>query len=59
MIKELEKKPCLLVVAEDENRLPLDESFNCQPVNYKGSCETTQTEEETVGTYLRFMRQSS
>lgn len=59
MIKELEKKPCLIVVAEDENRLPLDGSLDCQPVNLTEPCKTTETEEETVGTYLRSMRQSS
>lgn len=60
MIKELEKIPCLLVVAEDENRLPLDGSLNCQPVKYEGPCKTNQTEEEeTVGTYFSSMRQSS
>ena len=60
MIQELEKKPCLLVVAEDENRLPLDGSLNCQPIKYEGSCRTNQTEEEeTVGTYFYSMRQSS
>lgn len=60
MIKELEKKPCLLVVAEDENRLPLDGSLTCQPIKYEGPCRTNQTEEElTVGNYFSSMRQSS
>lgn len=59
MIKELEKKPCLLVVSEDENRLPLDRALDSQPENQTEPCKTTETEEETVGTYLRSMRQSS
>lgn len=59
MIRELEKKPCLLVVSEDENRLPLDGALSCKPIKYDTSCKMTETmEEETVGTYLSSMRQS-
>jgi hypothetical protein len=60
MIRELEKKPALMVVQEDENTLPLDTSASCQPIKYEGPCTMTKTtEEETIGTYLRSMRQSS
>lgn len=61
MIRELEKKPALLVIQEDENLLPLDKSASCEPIEYKVKCSTTKIteEEETVGTYLSSMRQSS
>jgi hypothetical protein len=58
-IKYLEEIPALLVVREDENRLPLDGALNCEPIKYDTSCKTIETtEEETVGTYLSSMRQS-
>lgn len=55
MIKTLEEVPCLLVLREDENRLPLDGSLSHKPFSNKETCETTETE-ETVGSYLRSMR---
>lgn len=59
MIKDLEKIPCLLVIREEENRLPLDGSIDYEPVKSTQTCKMNETEEETVGTYLRSMRQSS
>ncbi len=53
-ILELEKKPCLLFVQE-ENTLPLEESTPSEPANYTDKCIVDETE-ETVGTYLRSMR---
>ena len=58
MIRELEKKPCLLVIREDEKRLPLDGALDCKPVKYQDPCKMNETEEETVGTYAYSMRQS-
>lgn len=57
MIRELEKKPALLVVYDDENVLPLDKSTNCESVKYDAQCPIDETE-ETVGSYLRSMQRS-
>jgi hypothetical protein len=57
MIRELEKKPCLLFVRDDENTLPLDGSINCEPIKYDNQCLIDETE-ETVGSYLRSMQRS-
>lgn len=56
-IKYLEEIPALLVVREDENRLPLDGSIDSQPINPDQQCLTEETE-QTVGSYLRSMQRS-
>ena len=49
MIKELEQKPALLIIQDEEITLPLDTSAPCQPIKYEGPCTMTKTtEEETV-----------